>query len=173
MKKSTLTLSILILFFVAIVSKAQNTNFVSKKASITPKEAAKLLEENVLLIDVREPSEVSEIAYSVKNVKNIPLREIENRMIEIPKDKQVVLACKGGGRSQQAYDLLVKKGYTNLSNLEGGILAWKDAGLNTSSGTTFAPKSACCADPTSKDCNPDGTCKPKKGKKVKKSKKCC
>lgn len=59
-------------------------------------------------------------------------------MNSIPKDKQVILACQKGGRSQKAFDLLKEKGFTNMANLEGGMNAWSEAGLPTKTGD--APK---------------------------------
>jgi rhodanese-related sulfurtransferase len=138
-------------------SNSSQKNFVSEKETVTPKEAAEILKGNALLIDVREPDELAEQSYNVKNSINIPLDSIESKIDSIPKDKQVILACQKGGRSQKAFDLLKEKGFTNIANLEGGMNAWDEAGLPTKSGVT--EKKACCANPNSKDCNPDGTCK--------------
>jgi len=76
----------------------------------------------VFLLDVREDYE-----YEISNLGgiNIPLGAIEQRMNEIPKDRQVVVHCKSGARSKQAIEKLKKAGYTQLLNLEGGIVAWQ------------------------------------------------
>lgn len=138
------------------------TNFKSPKADITVDEALALSKEGALIIDVREPDELAELAYDVKNIKNIPLGELESRLGDIPKDKQVIVVCKKGGRSSQAYELLREKGFENVSNMEGGIDAWTEKGLPT---LALGEKKACCANPNSKDCNPDGTCKKPADKK--------
>jgi adenylyltransferase/sulfurtransferase len=75
-----------------------------------------------VLIDVREPSE-----YQIARIggsKLIPLGEIPVRYGEVPRDGDVVVHCKMGGRSRQAVDFLKTKGYTNVKNLSGGIDAW-------------------------------------------------
>ena len=170
MKKTILILSaIASVFFVSCnnsqteTSKADatkmdstSTNFKSPKADITVDEAFALSKQGALIIDVREPDELAEIAYNVKDIKNIPLGELESRLAEVPKDKQVIVVCKSGGRSSKAYELLKGKGFENISNMEGGMEAWSEKALPIIEG---GEKKACCSNPNSKDCNPDGTCK--------------
>ena len=75
------------------------------------------------LIDVREPFE-----YEVSNLNglNIPLAGILIESDKVSKDVPVIIQCRSGKRSAQAVMLLEQQGYTNLSNLQGGILAWKE-----------------------------------------------
>lgn len=76
------------------------------------------------LIDVRE-----EFEYDTSNLggKNIPLADILLEKDEIDRDKPVVIHCRSGKRSAQAVQLLQQAGgFDNLSNLKGGILAWKE-----------------------------------------------
>ncbi len=158
MKKIIITITVLVTFFVV---SCNNSNFKSPKETFTIKEVSELTKGDVLLVDVRNAEEIAEQSYDVKNSINIPLDSIEIKMNTIPKDKQVILVCQGGKRSKQAYDILVKNGFTNLANMEGGMNAWSEAGLPTKSNQIIADteKKACCANPNSKDCNPDGTCK--------------
>lgn len=158
MQKIILTLTVIAsIFIMACNSNSSQKNFVSEKETFTPNEAEEILKGNAVLIDVREPDELAEQSYDVKNSINISLDSIESKINRIPKDKQVILACQKGGRSQQAFELLKKKGFTNIANLEGGMNAWDKAGLPTKNGVSV--KKTCCANPNSKDCNPDGTCK--------------
>ncbi len=128
-----------ILAFACIFLYSCNTNSTQKKPksikeNITVAEAYKLLQDDALLIDVREPEELGEESYDVRNVKNIPLGDLGLNLTEIPEDKHVILACQKGGRSQEAFDILKTKGFTNISNMEGGMNAWKEAGLPTKTG---------------------------------------
>lgn len=167
MKNAILTLTaIASIFIMSCNSNSTQQNFNSEKASVTVTEASAMLNEGALLIDVRNPDEISEEAYDVKYSIYIPLDSIESNINSIPKNKQVILACQKGGRSQEAFDLLKAKGFTNIANLEGGMEAWSEAELPTITG--FAETKACCADPSSPNCNPDGTCKPKEEEKA-----CC
>lgn len=90
---------------------------------VTARELKKMLDDNedFVLIDVREPFEFDEANL---NGKLIPMGEVMNRMDEIPKDKKVVIHCKSGGRSGSVVHTLESKGYDNLYNLRGGIMAW-------------------------------------------------
>ncbi len=81
-------------------------------------------EDDFQLIDVRE-----EFEYETSNLKgeNIPLANILSEAEKVSKDRPVVVHCRSGKRSAQAISLLESKGFTNLSNLKGGIIAWRDA----------------------------------------------
>lgn len=74
------------------------------------------------LIDVREDFE-----YQMSNLNgdNIPLGGILIETDKISKDKPVVIMCRSGKRSAVALYQLEQQGYTNLANLQGGILAWQ------------------------------------------------
>ena len=76
------------------------------------------------LIDVREPYE-----WDIANIGGtlIPKGEILKHLGEIEKEKDVVVLCRSGKRSQDVINLLKQEaGLTNLHNLKGGILAWAD-----------------------------------------------
>ncbi|MEQ8518118.1 MAG: molybdopterin-synthase adenylyltransferase MoeB [Cytophagales bacterium] len=76
------------------------------------------------LIDVREKEEFK---ISHLEAESIPLDEIENQIDKIPREGNVIFYCKSGQRSAKAISLLQKKyDYSNLMNLEGGIMAWKN-----------------------------------------------
>ena len=96
-------------------------------------EANALLENDVLLVDVREVDELAVISYDVKHLLNVPLSEFEQRFSEIPTDQKVVFACRAGVRSARAIQFLVYNGYdaSLLINLEGGMNAWQGYGLKT------------------------------------------
>jgi len=79
--------------------------------------------DDFFLLDVREPFEfqIAEIGGTL-----IPQNDVPHRLGEIPRDREIVVHCKGGGRSQKIAELLQQQGYTRVSNLAGGILAWSD-----------------------------------------------
>lgn len=66
------------------------------------------------IIDVREPSEFEES--HVEGAVNIPLGNIMQRLDEIPKDDEVVVYCRSGGRAGVAVQGLGSMGYTNITN---------------------------------------------------------
>jgi molybdopterin/thiamine biosynthesis adenylyltransferase/rhodanese-related sulfurtransferase len=79
--------------------------------------------EDVQLIDVREPYE-----YQIANIgaKLIPQNDVPQRLAEIDRDREVVVHCKSGGRSQRIAEFLLQQGYPRVANVAGGILAWSD-----------------------------------------------
>ena len=85
--------------------------------------------EDAQIIDVREPDEYS--AGHLPESRNIPLGRIEERAGELDKFKDVPLlvVCQTGARSAGACKQLIKLGFGRVHNLEGGINAWRTAGL--------------------------------------------
>ena len=79
--------------------------------------------EDVQLIDVREPYE-----YQIAQIggKLIPQNDVANRLAEIDRDREVVVHCRSGARSQRIAEFLKQAGYPNVVNVAGGILAWSD-----------------------------------------------
>jgi molybdopterin/thiamine biosynthesis adenylyltransferase/rhodanese-related sulfurtransferase len=79
--------------------------------------------EDLFLLDVREPYErqIAQIGGTL-----IPQNDVPSRLAEIPRDKEIVVQCRSGARSQRIAEFLKQSGYTNVVNLAGGILAWAD-----------------------------------------------
>jgi adenylyltransferase/sulfurtransferase len=77
------------------------------------------------VLDVREPHE-----YQIVDIGAplIPVGDLPNQLhrLTFPKTTEIVVHCKSGARSQRAALFLKEQGYTNVSNLSGGILAWAD-----------------------------------------------
>jgi rhodanese-related sulfurtransferase len=113
---------------------------------ICPTTTQEWVKNGALLVDVREKDEVSELAYDVPNIINIPLSEFEERFNEIPKDKDVVMVCKGGGRSLRAAGFLVNHGYDKVVNMQHGIARWVQKGFPTKGNTSVVTGSdSCCS----------------------------
>lgn len=98
---------------------------------ITPAEAISDVEKGSVFVDVREDYEIAEIAYDIANKLEIPLGEIQTRINEFPKDKNIIIGCRSGKRSMQACTFLRMTGYQNVKNLQGGILGWIEGGYPT------------------------------------------
>lgn len=76
------------------------------------------------LLDVREPDEFQ--TARIEGSTLIPLASLPLRTNEVPKDKQIVVHCKLGGRSAKAVAFLLENGFTNVWNVAGGITAWSE-----------------------------------------------
>lgn len=81
--------------------------------------------EDFVLVDVREPYEHEEF-----NVGGqlFPLGDIMNAITALDDHKadEIVVYCRSGRRSAMAQQMLLQAGYTNVRNLEGGMLAWME-----------------------------------------------
>jgi adenylyltransferase/sulfurtransferase len=79
--------------------------------------------DDIVVLDVREPHE-----YKAANIGGhlIPLNDLPNRLAELDPSKETVVHCRSGGRSSKAVEFLQTKGFTNVKNLAGGILAWAE-----------------------------------------------
>jgi rhodanese-related sulfurtransferase len=92
---------------------------------ITPLEAYKILKQNCILVDIREKNEVSDKKFNAPKIIYCPFSKFEENYINLPTDKQLIIACATGSRSKKAIMFLKEKGYTNLFNLSGGIFEWQ------------------------------------------------
>lgn len=96
---------------------------------ICPGTTRQWLEEGALLVDVREAHEVVQLAYDVPGMLHIPLSEFEERFSEIPQDRKVVMACRSGARSLRAAGFLANHGYTDVVNMQHGMIRWAEKGF--------------------------------------------
>ena len=85
--------------------------------------------QDAVLLDVRETREFD--GARLPNAVHIPLSQLDSRVSELAKHtkRPVVAYCSRGQRSRMAGAALSKAGFTDLYHLNGGIKAWKDAGL--------------------------------------------
>jgi molybdopterin/thiamine biosynthesis adenylyltransferase/rhodanese-related sulfurtransferase len=84
--------------------------------------AARLKQNHLKLLDVREPHELQISA--LPDAVNIPLGTLASRLSELDSAEEMVVFCKAGTRSARALELLVSAGFKKVRNLKGGINAW-------------------------------------------------
>jgi rhodanese-related sulfurtransferase len=94
--------------------------------NLSPHEVKRLLdtEKNVKLIDVREKWEY-EYA-TIEGAENIPLSVFVHSVNKIDNNNKIILYCHHGSRSYQACSYLVRNGFNDVTNMDGGIDAWAD-----------------------------------------------
>jgi rhodanese-related sulfurtransferase len=78
---------------------------------------------NKQYIDVRTPEEFK--GNHISGFKNMPLHQLSQKSNELSKDKEIVVICQSGMRSQKATKVLKKLGYTKITNVKGGVSAWR------------------------------------------------
>lgn len=77
------------------------------------------------ILDVRQQWEYEE--FHLPGATLLPLAELEDRAGEIPRDKPLLVYCHSGRRSSAAASLLASQGHPDVSNMVGGVMAWKGA----------------------------------------------
>jgi rhodanese-related sulfurtransferase len=102
----------------------------SRVPTITAQEVARRLEQSdkTVLLDVRTTHEYAHDGH-IPGARLLPLASLVHRLNEIPRDREIVCVCRSGNRSQGACEMLMARGYENVLNLEGGMIAWRRAGL--------------------------------------------
>lgn len=93
---------------------------------------------SVDFINVCTPAEYAE--QHIRGVRNVPLADLKNRANEFADKKTLYVHCRSGRRGQEALKQLKALGITaELVNVEGGLLAWTEAGFTTGSHTSRLP----------------------------------
>ncbi|MDI7741083.1 rhodanese-like domain-containing protein [Lysinibacillus fusiformis] len=80
-----------------------------------------LTEKEKVFVDVRTPGEYK--ARNIHQFKNMPLG---SDLSTLPKEKEIIVICQSGMRSSQACKHLKKLGYENVTNVRGGMSAWRN-----------------------------------------------
>jgi rhodanese-related sulfurtransferase len=78
------------------------------------------------LLDVREPSEHAEFNIGGQLLPLGQIMHYEVEQIDSLKEKELICYCRSGNRSGQAAMILESMGFTNVKNLSGGMLTWRD-----------------------------------------------
>ena len=116
---------------------------------VCPTTSRRLIAEGALLVDTRERSEIARLAFDVPGTIIMPMSEIELRFGELPRERQLILACHVGERSMMATHFLMYQGYTQVATMKGGIAKWVHKGFPVSgpaapaAGSATAPGCGC------------------------------
>jgi rhodanese-related sulfurtransferase len=96
--------------------------------NVTPGEASSLVDQrkDLYLLDVRTLGEYQQVRLG--GARLIPIDQLVKRLVEVPKDRPVLVYCAVGSRSAQVVNYLARRGYPELYNLKGGIYSWAQKG---------------------------------------------
>ncbi len=96
---------------------------------VSPKALAQKLEcdKCALLLDVRAPEELHGELGHLPQVTNIPLSQLAHRLSELAgyEERDIAVVCRTGKRSEAAARTLRERGFTRVSVLTGGMIAWR------------------------------------------------
>jgi rhodanese-related sulfurtransferase len=104
--------------------------------TIPPVELSKIFahKPDAVVLDVRTPVEFGKV--HVVQARSVPLDELNAESLSLPKEQPVYLLCRSGQRATKAAEKLSRAGFAEPIVIEGGTLAWIDAGLPVTRGVT-------------------------------------
>jgi rhodanese-related sulfurtransferase len=89
-------------------------------------EAYEMYRNGAFVLDVRTQEEWDE--FHAPNTTLIPLDQLASRLNEVPRDRQVVVVCRSGNRSQEGRDILLNAGFEQVASMAGGLNEWRASG---------------------------------------------
>ena len=121
-KNLAVTVSVLILFFTNACAQQPGENDITVQQL---KEKMKS-DSSLIILDVRMPDELTAELGQIEGVINIPVQELEKRIIELEKYKSnnIAIICRSGVRSARATEMLNKKGF-KAKNIFGGMIEYR------------------------------------------------
>ena len=116
----------------AVALQNHNAAAASLPSEISVAQAAQKRDQGVFILDVREPSEWTQV--HIPGATLIPLGQLPNRLNEVPNDREVVVVCHSGNRSATGRDILLKANFSKVTSMAGGMTQWQTQGLPTAAG---------------------------------------
>lgn len=160
-------------FFILLVALSAALNScASAHTDVNSLEAKNMIDSNdqLIVIDVREKYEYCAVEGHIPGALNYPLNSgvLQQRYEELPRDGEILVYCRSGGRSNVASNFLDDNGFLHIYDMLGGFLAWKweTAGCVDSDGDGFNDDLDNCPNnfnPSQRDSDGDGggdTCDP-------------
>jgi rhodanese-related sulfurtransferase len=108
----------------------------SKDETLPPEisavQAAEKRATGAFILDVREQAEWDEL--HIPGAALIPLGELQSRLDEVPRDREIVVVCRSGNRSATGRDILLEAGFQGVTSMAGGVRDWQAQGFPTATG---------------------------------------
>lgn len=116
----------LVIYLILQMGNSGGNTTASLPKEISVSEAYAKYQQGAFFIDVRTQEEWNE--YHAPNTSLIPLDQLPARLNELPKDREIVVVCRSGNRSQQGRDILLNAGFANVTSMTGGLSDWRASG---------------------------------------------
>ncbi len=81
-------------------------------------------QDELVLLDVREPNELARSGFEEDGVMHVPLTALRGHDFDIPKDREIITICQSGLRGYEACLTMQSRGFTKVRFLQGGLKAW-------------------------------------------------
>jgi rhodanese-related sulfurtransferase len=119
-------LLVVALIIYIILQSGGGRNSAGLPREISVDEAYGKYQSGAFVLDVRTQEEWNE--YHAPNTTLIPLDQLQARLNEVPQDKEIVVVCRSGNRSQQGRDILLSAGFKQVTSMTGGLNEWRAKG---------------------------------------------
>jgi rhodanese-related sulfurtransferase len=120
-----LAMLIFVAFLIYLIALTGRDSAKSLPGEVSVDEGYKMYQNGAFVLDVRTQQEWNE--YHTPNATLVPLDQLQARINEVPKDKEILVICRSGNRSQQGRDILLAAGY-NATSMTGGLVEWSSKG---------------------------------------------
>lgn len=135
--RSLLGLPLVILALVFIPACGSDTATIENETGtgvrlVSPDQGASILSESageVTVVDLRTPTEYAEGHLDGAVMIDFYEPDFADRIDDLDRDGSYLIYCRSGSRSDQARRLMAELGFTDVADIEGGVVAWADAGL--------------------------------------------
>ena len=117
-----LVIMVILIYLIAVGGEGS----ASLPRELSAEQAYQKYQAGAFVLDVRTQEEWNE--YHAPNTTLIPLDQLQARMSELPRDKEIVVVCRSGNRSQQGRDILLSAGFTQVTSMAGGLKEWSALG---------------------------------------------
>ena len=128
----SILLVVALIIFIILQSGGGGTTSTSLTPDISVADAYGMYQNGAYVLDVRTIEEWNE--FHAPNTTLIPLDQLASRVNEVPRDREIVVVCRSGNRSQQGRDILLSAGFENVTSMAGGVNQWSAAGFETVAG---------------------------------------
>ena len=118
-------LIVALVVFLLLQLGGRNNNVLAGTVSVN--EAFDLAQNGAFVLDVRTLEEWNE--FHAPGTTLIPLDQLASRLNEVPRDRQIVVVCRSGNRSQQGRDILLNAGFEQVTSMTGGLNEWRASGF--------------------------------------------
>lgn len=115
-----------IILVIFLIAQGGGGTTATLSAEVNADAAYQMVQDGAFMLDVRTQEEWDE--YHAPMATLIPLDQLQARLNELPKDKEVLVVCRSGNRSQQGRDILLAAGF-NATSMAGGMKDWYAKGF--------------------------------------------
>lgn len=111
----------IVAFIVYLIASSGGGTKPALASEVNADDGYQMVQDGAFMLDVRTQEEWDE--YHAPMATLVPLDQLQARLSELPKDKQILVVCRSGNRSQEGRDILIAAGY-NATSMAGGMKDW-------------------------------------------------